>query len=126
MFSILEPRRSIPEHRGPYKGLLRYHLGLIVRSGAENLSITVNGTKRGWAEGKTLILDDSFPHSVSNESADMRVVLFADFARPLPWPVAIYNRLVIWLLGRSALASEPVNRLTEHNEHRAYPMRKEI
>ena len=30
MFSILAPRKHIPEHRGMYKGVLRYHLGLIV------------------------------------------------------------------------------------------------
>ena len=30
MFSILSPRKHILAHRGPYKGVLRYHLGLIV------------------------------------------------------------------------------------------------
>lgn len=28
MFSILAPRKHIPEHRGMYKGVLRYHLGI--------------------------------------------------------------------------------------------------
>src|SRR5580693_6337030 len=30
MFSILSPRKHILDHRGPYKGVLRYHLGLVV------------------------------------------------------------------------------------------------
>jgi aspartyl/asparaginyl beta-hydroxylase (cupin superfamily) len=30
MFSILAPKKHIPEHRGLWKGVLRYHLGLIV------------------------------------------------------------------------------------------------
>ena len=30
MFSILAPKKHIPEHRGMWKGVLRYHLGLIV------------------------------------------------------------------------------------------------
>ena len=30
MFSILAPRKYIAPHRGPYKGVLRYHLGLII------------------------------------------------------------------------------------------------
>src|SRR5688500_1449517 len=30
MFSILEPGKHIPHHRGPYNGVLRLHLGLIV------------------------------------------------------------------------------------------------
>src|SRR5437660_12116805 len=29
-FSILGPRKHIPDHRGPYKGVLRYHLALMV------------------------------------------------------------------------------------------------
>src|SRR5262245_20678626 len=29
MFSLLDPGRELPEHRGMYKGLLRYQLGLI-------------------------------------------------------------------------------------------------
>ena len=28
MFSILAPGKRIPPHDGPYKGVLRYHLGL--------------------------------------------------------------------------------------------------
>ena len=30
MFSILEPGKHLPPHRGPYNGVLRLHLGLIV------------------------------------------------------------------------------------------------
>ena len=37
MFSILSPRKHIPPHRGPYKGVLRYHLGLII-PGAEEVA----------------------------------------------------------------------------------------
>ncbi len=37
MFSILSPRKHILDHRGPYKGVLRYHLGLIVPRGRRGL-----------------------------------------------------------------------------------------
>ena len=37
MFSILSPRKHILDHRGPYKGVLRYHLGLIVPRGRREL-----------------------------------------------------------------------------------------
>ena len=30
MFSIFEPGKHLPPHRGPYNGVLRFHLGLIV------------------------------------------------------------------------------------------------
>jgi aspartyl/asparaginyl beta-hydroxylase (cupin superfamily) len=32
MFSVLTPKKHIPEHRGLWKGVLRYYLGLIVLS----------------------------------------------------------------------------------------------
>ena len=41
MFSILSPRKHILDHRGPYKGVLRYHLGLIVPEDAEACRIRV-------------------------------------------------------------------------------------
>ena len=34
MFSILEPGKRLPPHRGPYNGVLRLHLGLLVPSRA--------------------------------------------------------------------------------------------
>jgi Aspartyl/Asparaginyl beta-hydroxylase len=37
MISILSPRKHILDHRGPYKGVLRYHLGLIVPEDARVL-----------------------------------------------------------------------------------------
>jgi len=116
MFSILEPQRSIPVHRGPYKGLLRYHLGLYIPAGEDKLSITVNEIKHGWQEGKTLILDDSFPHFVTNNCNKQRVVLFADFIRPLPWPVSMYNWLVIKLFEHTPLAKDPVARINKSSK----------
>ena len=41
MFSILEPGKRIPPHRGPYNGVLRLHLGLIVPQPRERLAIRV-------------------------------------------------------------------------------------
>jgi hypothetical protein len=41
MFSILEPGKHLPPHRGPYNGVLRLHLGLIVPEPREQLGIRV-------------------------------------------------------------------------------------
>ena len=41
MFSILAPGKHIPHHRGPYKGVLRHHLGLIVPEPAQDCRIRV-------------------------------------------------------------------------------------
>jgi len=109
-FSILAPGKRIPEHRGVYNGLLRYHLGLRVPADAENCVLTVKGEERRWREGSALIFDDSFPHSVRNDTPEERVVLFADFVRPLPLPVSLMNRVVLAALGTSPLFREPIAR----------------
>ena len=41
MFSILSPRKHIRPHRGPYMGVLRYHLGLVVPEDAHACRIRV-------------------------------------------------------------------------------------
>src|SRR5580704_657247 len=60
MFSILSPRKHILDHRGPYKGVLRYHLGLIVPREAERCRIRVGEDVRHWEQGKSLVFDDTF------------------------------------------------------------------
>jgi|SRR4051812_12116133 aspartyl/asparaginyl beta-hydroxylase (cupin superfamily) len=99
MFSILRGKKHIPEHRGPYKGVLRYHLALKVPEPAEFNKIRVGSETRTWEEGKSMIFDDTFPHEVMKETEGDRVVLFVDFIRPLPQPLDLMNRLVIYCLG---------------------------
>jgi aspartyl/asparaginyl beta-hydroxylase (cupin superfamily) len=101
MFSILSPRKRILDHRGPYKGVLRYHLGLIVPREAENCRIRVGEDVRHWEEGKSLIFDDTFNHEVWNETDETRVVLFVDVLRPLPFPESLINRFIVAAIGFS-------------------------
>lgn len=110
MFSILAPGKEIPPHRGVYAGLLRYHLALKVPARALDCHISVDGHKRHWREGASLVFDDSFVHSVRNDTPEERVVLFADFVRPLPWPLSMLNRAVLAMLGRTALFRDPLER----------------
>ncbi len=100
-FSILMPGKHIPEHRGPYRGLVRYHLGLKVPEPASSCGIRVGGETRHWEEGKSLVFDDTYPHSAWNESDGIRVVLFLDFNRPLRQPIASLNKFVIQLISWS-------------------------
>jgi ornithine lipid ester-linked acyl 2-hydroxylase len=95
MISILSPRKHILDHRGPYKGVLRYHLGLIVPQDAEACRIRVGDDIRHWEEGKSLIFDDTFNHEVWNDTDETRVVLFVDVLRPLPPVDSAINRAII-------------------------------
>ncbi len=95
MLSILSPRKHILDHRGPYKGVLRYHLGLIVPREKERCRIRVGEEVRHWEEGRSMVFDDTFNHEVWNDTDETRVVLFVDVLRPLPFPESLINRLIV-------------------------------
>ncbi len=97
MFSILEPGKRIPPHRGPYNGVLRLHLGLIVPEPREQLGLRVGPERRHWEEGRALVFDDAYEHEAWNDTAEVRVVLFVDFEKPLRFPAAALNRLLLRL-----------------------------
>ncbi|MFQ5571936.1 MAG: aspartyl/asparaginyl beta-hydroxylase domain-containing protein [Rhodothermales bacterium] len=100
-FSILAPGKHIPHHRGPYKGLLRYHLGLQVPEPKEKCRIRVGDDIRHWEEGKGMVFDDTYDHEVWNDTDGQRVVLFMDVIRPFRQPIAALNKGVIKLVGWS-------------------------
>jgi beta-hydroxylase len=94
MFSIFEPGKHLPPHRGPYNGVLRLHLGLIVPEPADKLGIRIADRLCTWQEGKALVFDDAYEHEAWNHTEQTRVVLFVDFVKPLRFPANIVN----WLL----------------------------
>jgi beta-hydroxylase len=109
IFAILAPAKHIPPHRGLYKGLLRYHLGVrIPEPGA--CRITVNGETRAWEQGRSFVFDDTFTHDVWNESRKPRIVLMIDVERPLIAPVALLNRLILrWISSTSYIKDAMAN-----------------
>ena len=110
-FSILLPGKRIPEHRGPYKGVVRYHLGLRIPQPAEKCGIRVGEDIRHWQEGKSLIFDDTFPHAAWNDTDDIRVVLFLDIVRPLRFPWSAINHAIIQLVAWSPFVQAGKKRL---------------
>ncbi len=101
MFSILSPHKQIPPHGGPYKGVLRYHLGLRIPEPAHDCGIKVRGETRHWKEGGSLVLDDVFEHEAWNNTDAIRVVLFVDFRRPLKGFPNLLNSVIIKVIGWS-------------------------
>ena len=95
MFSILEPGKRLPPHRGPYNGVLRLHLGLLIPEPRERAAIRVGTEQHHWAEGRVLIFDDAYEHEAWNETEQARVVLFVDFERPMRFPANVINRLLL-------------------------------
>lgn len=107
-FSILSPGKSIPPHRGPYKGLLRCHLALIVPEPREQCWIQVGDRVNHWEEGRCLVFDDTYLHKVENNTDGMRVVLFLDIVRPTRFPGSWLNKLVIRLIRWSPFVQDAI------------------
>jgi beta-hydroxylase len=91
-FSILSPHKHIGEHRGPWRGLLRYHLALKIPEPADQAGINVGGQVAHWEEGRSLVFDDGYEHFAWNDTDGVRVVLFMDVLRPLRPPADQVNR----------------------------------
>lgn len=109
-FSILSPHKQIGEHRGPYRGVLRYHLGLKVPEPTDACGIRVGGEVRHWAEGSSLLFDDGYEHAAWNDTDGTRAVLFMDVMRPLRRPAADVNRALIKAIGVSPFVRDAKRR----------------
>jgi aspartyl/asparaginyl beta-hydroxylase (cupin superfamily) len=104
-FSILRPGTHIPEHRGVTKGLMTCHLGLQVPTGG-SVRMNVGPETVGWAEGETLVFDDTYQHEVWNDTDETRIVLLVQFERPLRQPGKLVAELFLGGIRHSAFVKE--------------------
>lgn len=100
-FSILSPHKKIPPHRGPWRGVIRYHLALMIPEPAEDCGISVGGEVAHWVQGKSLVFDDGYEHYAWNGTDGTRVVLFMDVMRPLRGPGNWLNKGLIKVIAFS-------------------------
>jgi beta-hydroxylase len=122
-FSVLEPHQHIKPHWGYWKGFVRYHLGVVIpdnnrenkcwirinpdaQDRAQARDAIEEGTRYFWKNGEAVLFDDTFLHDAANESDDVRVVLFLDLTRKMPWPLALMNRLFLWIAHRDKSVRE--------------------
>ena len=86
MFSILSPRKHILDHRGPYKGVLRYHLGPDRPAGRRGVPDKRGRRLSPLGRGPEHDLRRHLqPRGLERHRRDA-VVLFVDVLRPLPFP----------------------------------------
>lgn len=112
-FSVLGPHKRLRPHRGPYKGVLRYHLGLKIPHPPDACGIKVGGQIAHWREGESLIFDDSYQHEAWNDTEEDRVVLFLDVQRPLPAPYSWLNRALIQGIARTPFVTNALRNQEE-------------
>ena len=124
-FSVLDPHQVIVPHWGYYKGILRYHLGVVIpynnadeacwlrvnadpyldaqhdkKNSQRDTSAIVKGEVYHWHEGEGIVFDDNYLHDAANGSDQVRVVLWLDLKRPLPLVFDLFNRAVGWIVRR--------------------------
>jgi beta-hydroxylase len=104
-FSILAPGTHIPDHRGVTKALITCHLGLIVPKDGD-VRMRIDDRIVRWAEGETLVFDDTYNHEVWNDTDGTRVVLLVQFERPLRQPGKWIADMFMRLVRRSAFVQE--------------------
>lgn len=119
-FSVLYPHQVITPHWGYYKGFLRYHLGVRIpnnndtkqcwlrvnsnraQNDLDDKEQIVHGERYFWKNGEGIIFDDNYLHDAANESDEIRVVLWLDLRRKMPFYVSIINRFCLWLVYRDS------------------------
>jgi len=108
-FSIIDPDQYITPHWGYYKGFLRYHLGVVIPNDNANGEcwLRVNSDPQAnalrdpsaidkgevyyWKNGKGILFNDNYLHDARNASDQIRVVLWLDVRRRMPWYLQIFN-----------------------------------
>jgi aspartate beta-hydroxylase len=97
--SFLAPRKHIPPHRGPFRGVLRFYLALAMprlADGRPAAVLKIADREYRIAEGDCLLWDDTYVHEVWNHSDELRTVLLLDVRRRgMPADMELLSRLLI-------------------------------
>ena len=118
MFSMMEPGTYVPLHKGVSKALINGHLGLDVPEG--DCRIEVGGQTRRWENGKLLLLDDTYPHQVWNNTDETRVVLLMQIRRPVGWAARLAGSAFLAVVRRTGYIQDPRRELgAVPNSHKA-------
>ncbi|MGH6873023.1 MAG: aspartyl/asparaginyl beta-hydroxylase domain-containing protein [Rhizomicrobium sp.] len=98
-FSYLAPGKHIPVHRGPFRGIMRFHVGLAMPRDAQGelgAILWVDGVPHRLDNGGCMLWDDTYPHEVLNTTDSVRVALLLDVWRPRqPVDMAALSSMIV-------------------------------
>jgi aspartyl/asparaginyl beta-hydroxylase (cupin superfamily) len=115
-FSVLDPHQYITPHWGYYRGFARYHLGVLIPNNnadnecylrvnddaavndARDVTRVGEGEVYHWKNGEGIVFDDNYLHDAANDSDQVRVVLWVDLRRKLPFYLDWFNAICLWLI----------------------------
>jgi aspartate beta-hydroxylase len=118
VLSVIAPGKHIPAHKGPLRGIARFHLCLYARAGADTWPhLVLDGNLHPFYEGSWLLWDDTFEHEVLNPTLHPRVVLILDIRRQdLPFFLRLLTQFILGVLYVYAFVLE--QRLTRRSVKR--------
>lgn len=101
-FSFLAPGKHIPPHRGPFRGVVRCHLGLSMPRGTDGrlgAILWIDGVEHRLDNGEYLVWDDTYTHEVRNRTDEIRVALLLDiWRRGMPADMFVLSRAIVGLV----------------------------
>lgn len=125
IYSLVAPGAHIRRHRGVSKAIMTAHVALKVPAERDRCRMDVDGVPVVWREGESVVIDDTYPHEVWNDTGETRAVLLIQFRRPMRQPGAWLAGLVIGAVKHSSFVQkarrnldywEHAFRLAERNE----------
>ena len=98
MFTELPPGARLNEHRDPYAGSLRFHMGLSTPNN-DACFINVNQQVYSWRDGEGVVFDETYLHWALNTTDKTRIILMCDIERPMKYRwAAAANRWIARVL----------------------------
>ncbi|MEM8871162.1 MAG: aspartyl/asparaginyl beta-hydroxylase domain-containing protein [Pseudomonadota bacterium] len=102
--SVFPAGKALRPHKGPFKGVWRYHLPYLVKDmgeGRTSCELTIDGKTYYLNEGEDLLWDDTYMHSAINRSDMPRIVLLLDILRSNhPWYLKPVTHSMLFIAGR--------------------------
>jgi aspartate beta-hydroxylase len=97
--SFMESGKHVPAHRGPFRGVIRFYMGLSVPRHADGTPaaiLAIDGTNYRIGDSEWLLWDDTYRHEVWNRGDAIRSVLLLDVARrSMPADMRLLSSAVI-------------------------------
>jgi len=99
--SFLSPGKQVPTHTGPFRGITRFYMGLqvpLAEDGKAGVALTIADKTYRLGNGDALLWDDTYPHSVANNTDQWRIALLLDVYRAgMPGPLRAFTNSIIGL-----------------------------
>lgn len=99
--SFLAPGKQVPTHTGPFRGITRFYMGLqvpLAEDGGPGVRLNIADQSYRLGNGDALLWDDTYPHSVENNTDQWRIALLLDVYRAnMPGPLRAFTKTIISL-----------------------------